>query len=534
MAKRVKPQSTSPNKVLVIFLVLFILSTLGFGIWVYTLVKDRDKWDGAARAKTEELKSNKQTLDWYKFRANELSAAIGDPDFSKRPEEMKTWKENREYFLTQKNFTNEEGDKEFRDFMKNTLEKRLGEYNDGYKNKFADLVDQLQTKLTKAQQDYALEAKRNNDQQQELNALQKKYAAEREAILKEIKDSNQKIVDARMKSSEAMTATLKQNDALQKALDEKQAEFASELTKKSALITGLEAQLKSPIALAKGGPAKGAAEPQAMMLDISSGKPLWDTPRGKIIRVDDPYKKVFINKGASDGAKPGLTFAVFTGGSAGRGEGNLKATIEVVRVVDANSSLCKVNTLYDAKGREVPVLESTPGRLIQEGGTPLKEGDLIFNLFWGSHVALVGVFDAPGSAPKSPAAQMDDLNDFMRRLERMGVTVDAYTDLRDGKLIGEPTPQTNFVIRGNPAKKLPEAPDDNRVKGINDVLASMRELAAERGLIVVSPENFAVLTGLRRMGSDGTLQTMPFVPSRTTTTPVREVTPPPDQQKKGS
>jgi hypothetical protein len=521
MAKKLKAQSTSPNKVLVIFLVLFILSTLGFSIWVYTLAKDRDKWDVAARDLTEKLKSVNQVLEWNKFKVAELSAAIGDPEFGKSPDTLKAWKENREFFLKQEKFKNEDGDKEFRELMKNVLEKKLGDFNDGYKNKFAELVDHLQTKLMKVQQDYAVEVKRNNDQQQELIALreaQKKYAAD---ILKEIKDGNQKIVEARMKASEAMTSTLKQNETLQKSLEERQTEFNNELTKKNAQISSLEAQLKSPVAIAKAAGRPGA-EPQALMLDISSGKPLWDMPRGKIIRIEDPAKKVFINKGARDGVKPGLTFAVFADGVNGRGAGNLKATIEVVRVVDAGSSLCKVNTLYDARGRETAITEATPARMILEGGTPLKEGDLIFNLLWGSHVALVGVFEVPGYGPKSPAAQMADLSDFIRQLERMGITVDAYTDLRDGKLVGEPTPQTNFVIRGSPAKKLAEAPDDNRVKSINDTLQAMRELAAERGLFVISPENFAVLTGFRRPGSDGTVQALTFVPSRPTGSPEPE------------
>ena len=75
--------------------------------------------------------------------------------------------------------------------------------------------------------------------------------------------------------------------------------------------------------------------------------------------------------GASkDKVKPGLTFTVFAAGWNGRGEGDLKATIEVIRVLDAGTSLCKVNTVYDTDGHEVAVSEELPHGACGKAPTP--------------------------------------------------------------------------------------------------------------------------------------------------------------------
>jgi hypothetical protein len=195
-------------------------------------------------------------------------------------------------------------------------------------------------------------------------------------------------------------------------------------------------------------------------------------------------------------------------------------------------SQCKVNTYYEADGHEVSVTDATPVKVLRDGGSVLQEGDLLFNLFWGTHVAIVGIVEFPGLTSKSAAGQMADLSDFMRQLERAGMTVDAYTDPRDGKLVGELTMQANFLIKGNPATKLPDS-DDNRTKAINEALAAMREQATERGMFIISPANFAVVSGLRRASTDGVqMEPLAFVPGRPAGSPVGQGQLNPAMQKK--
>jgi hypothetical protein len=530
MARNVKPKTTSPSKVLVIFLVFFILTNIAFALWVYTYAKERDKWDGAAKAKEAELKSVRQDLDWNKYKVDELLAALGEPEFSKKAETHKNWLDNRDSFLKGEKFKNEEGDVEFKGLMKIIAEKLDG-FDTDYKNKFLELPDTLKAKLAAAEKKLGEEEKKNLEQKQELITLQKKYNADRDAIIKEIKDGNDKIIKARSDASEALTQALKRNDDLAKSIEEKDQDYTAKLTAKDARIKALEEKAKIQEAVSKS-PNRSATDLHSLMLDVSRGKPLWDMPRGKIIRVEDGAKRVVIDKGSRDRVKPGLTFSVFAAGSGGRGEGKLKATIEVIRVIDAGSSLCKVNSLYDADGSEVPVSSTTPSRVLRDGGSALQPGDLLFNLFWGSHVAVVGIIDFPGYEAKSPAGQMDDMNAFLRQLERMGVIVDAYTDLRDGKLVGELSLNTNFVILGSPVLKSGDAAGEGRAKGINEAIAKVRADAAERGMFIISPANFAVLSGHRRNGDDGTLQTLTFVPGRPSGSAPRQGTISPEIQKK--
>ena len=92
--------------------------------------------------------------------------------------------------------------------------------------------------------------------------------------------------------------------------------------------------------------------------------------------------------------------------------------------------------------------------------------------------------------------------------------MDAYIDLRDGKLAGELKPDTNYLIRGANAVSLGVTDSDARVKGINDGIKSMLTQSVDRGLFIISPDNFAVVTGYRRPGSADRTQTMTFSPTR--------------------
>src|SRR5262249_32086068 len=127
-----------------------------------------------------------------------------------------------------------------------------------------------------------------------------------------------------------------------------------------------------------------------LLLDVSPGRPLWDAPVGKITRVDLEQRQVVINLGASHGVEPELTFNIFGADSSGRADKQLKGSIEVIKVLDPGTSLCRITSLYDAEGREIVMNAQTRGRLLRETEAPIKDGDLLFNLFWGTRVAVAG------------------------------------------------------------------------------------------------------------------------------------------------
>jgi hypothetical protein len=513
MARRSRSQDGS-STVLVIFLVFFILSNISFGVWIYTLFQDRDKWDKVAKDKEEELKAQRQAVEWYKYQRDELLAAIGEPDFNSKSEVIKAWRENRDFFLNKEKFKGEEGAETFRTIIKDFLEPKLGGFtDDNYKAKFVDLPTGPKTKLEEMQPKYAKEVLDNSALVAKFKNLEKKYNDDRLMLLATIQTGNKEAYEVRTKQSEAMTEALKQNEELRKDVDKLAEKFKKELDEKDKALRVLSDKFKAQEVVAKN-PNRALMEPHALVLDLSRGKPLWDVPRAKVIRIDDSSRKLYIDKGSADGVKTGLTFMAFAAGWNGRGEGALKAIVEVVGVEGEHISQCKITSFYDNDGHELAVTDATPAKILRDGASALKEGDLLFNLFWGTHVAIAGVIDFTGFGAPSPAAQMDNLRDFMRHLERTGIVIDAYCDLRDGKMVGEPSTKTNFVIRGAPASVAPGAEKDERVTAINNNIKAMREQAIDRGLFIVSADNFAIVTGYRRPGSADNQPTLTFVPRR--------------------
>src|ERR1019366_2517482 len=89
--------------------------------------------------------------------------------------------------------------------------------------------------------------------------------------------------------------------------------------------------------LAGGGGGNGGGAPvmrptgdlMPLMLDVSTGKPLWDSPVGKVTYVNMELRQVTINVGSAHGAKPELTFNIFGANASGRAEKQMKGTIEI-------------------------------------------------------------------------------------------------------------------------------------------------------------------------------------------------------------
>jgi hypothetical protein len=519
MARRSRSDSTSPNTILVIFLVLFILLNIGFGVWIYTLSQSRDNWDKAAQEKDTQLKAANAAADWSKYRYLELANAIGIPDIINKSELVDSWRSDRKLALA-KDQAKFQGEPDYDEFLRivGFMEDKLGGFAEtGYRARFAEIADPWRA-LAESKSKLLAEAEREN------KAFDAKYRAEQAANLKEWTDlkkivakGNADSLAERQKQNDSMTAAFKQNEDLRKEIVDKVEDKDKEIAKLVLLNKQLGEKLKTQVELASN-PNRNLGEPHALMLDISRGKALWDLARGKITRVDDEARKVYIDKGLKDGMRPGLTFTVFARGLLGRGEGPLKATIEVVRVESDHTSQCKVNSYYDVDGSEIPAGDATPGKILRDGTTSLKEGDQIFNMFWGAHVALAGIVDFSGSPPTDGPSQMDALKEFMRHLERMGMVVDAYVDLQDGTVVGALSSKTNYLIRGANSYRGGggEKGRGEPVVPVNDAIKALKDQAVERGMFIISPLNFAVVTGYRRPGSLDNQATLEFRPSRPT------------------
>ncbi|HEY1380028.1 MAG TPA: hypothetical protein VGF55_24710 [Gemmataceae bacterium] len=153
-----------------------------------------------------------------------------------------------------------------------------------------------------------------------------------------------------------------------------------------------------------------------------------DTPKGAIVEVRNG--QVYINLGSADNAKPGLAFSVLPAGSTGRAAAATprKGAVEVVSVLEPHLSVAKV------------VEAANPVR------DPLLKGDLLFNPAWSpnskEHVALAGIIDLNSDG-------IDDTPDLIRALEKQGVVVDAWLDPKDRTIKGPGmTERTTYLVVG--------------------------------------------------------------------------------------
>lgn len=233
---------------------------------------------------------------------------------------------------------------------------------------------------------------------------------------------------------------------------------------------------------------------QAMQETKKKGEQFNDEPLGKILRRL-PDNTVEIDIGSSDKAMAGLTFSVLPADFPVKG---YQSRVQVFRVPDDRGVFRETPRFVEKANIEiVEVLgpHSSKARIVSESD-PIRDrvlvGDLLYNAAWrrghADHVALFGVFDVNGDGS-------DDIKNVVRDLERMGIPVDAYFDLKDQKWIGTISAKTRYAIKGhipNPSGndpfagekaglvgKLSEAAVEAKSKGITEV--SFRDIFPRMG-----------------------------------------------------
>jgi hypothetical protein len=194
-----------------------------------------------------------------------------------------------------------------------------------------------------------------------------------------------------------------------------------------------------------------------------------DTPKGSIVKAGSG--QVYINLGSADNVHTGLTFSVLPAGSTGRGAAGKprKGAVEVVSVLEPHLSAAKV------------VEANNPAR------DPLLAGDLLFNPAWSptqpEHVAIAGIIDLTGSG-------VDGTPDLVRALEKQGVVVDAWLDLKDRTIKGPGmNERTSSLIKG----ERPIIPSNAALEGnpltqaATDIIGKITEMEQKAQTLGVQP-----------------------------------------------
>jgi hypothetical protein len=162
----------------------------------------------------------------------------------------------------------------------------------------------------------------------------------------------------------------------------------------------------------------------------------FEIPDGKITSVNEASGIVWINVGSQDQLKPLTNFSVYPITQLGvmRGPEDIKAKIEVIKIVDGQFAQC---------------------RIIEDSiNDPILIGDQIYSPLWQRgiqvHFALVGFFDIDGDGKS-------DLDKVKNIIRSAGGIIDAElsientTDAEKSNLIrtGNITVDTQYLVRGS-------------------------------------------------------------------------------------
>ena len=527
MAVKRRKDSSNPNTVLVLFLVFFVILSIGLGVWGYYGQSGQEKLREAA---LEEKKKADAALLGERFAlyvAGEARQWLGYAPL--QPEDMTALQTGREDFQ-KGTFITRQKEKPMVDSLFAGIQKDL-EINKQFGTTIKDVMRQMRGELTKTQGDLATAQSELKDANSKLQASQTKYDTQWKAALKLIDANFQKSLAAAKDKGAEMEEMFKRNEELKDLLTKKTDELEIETTKLKSQIKNLTFKIEKMKDQSSFSVATSTSQEQhALLLDISKGKPLWDAPLGKIVRTEMDGRTVTINLGSGSGVRTQLTFTVFAAGKHGRAEGPFKGTIEVTRILDANTSQARITSLYDENGQEIALNDPARGRIQREAANGLKEGDLLFHLAWGTHAVVAGQINWAALPTDNPAEQMRNLHSFMSLLNRQGVIVDGYLDLTNGEFKGGFSDKTRYMIRGDflleekaaaksgeEVKKDDEAPKAKAEpatgpRAINDAIRAIRKDASDKGVFIISADNFANVIGYREPRSATAIETGAFRP----------------------
>lgn len=314
-----------------------------------------------------------------------------------------------------------------------------------------------------------------------------------DAFAKATQDFNKKAKDLPVNFDAQIAALNKQLDKLRDDYRKSMGETRAEITKKEEQIEGLNLKIRTQgeqINVLNG-------NIEAIKLKVPPADPFqYDTPKGKITRrlADNTVE---INLGSNDAVQTGLTFTVLPPDFPQKGR---QSRMMQVRAPDDRGHYRTVEAFVPKGTIEVTEVlgpDLSRARITGEHNDVrdrVLTGDLLYNSVWrkgaADHIALVGIFDVNGDGT-------DDIQSVVRDLNRMGIPVDAYFDLKTKKWVGKLTERTRYVVDG--FTPVPSAHDAN-LEGKTELIKAMnaaKDEAKNKLIPVVSFRDFFGRTGYK-------------------------------------
>jgi hypothetical protein len=220
----------------------------------------------------------------------------------------------------------------------------------------------------------------------------------------------------------------KDRDALENTKRELQDNLAKQEAKYEEQLAGINTQLKELTdKLSKSEVAK-----TNLLAEVSKSAESFEVPDGRVSWVNQDGT-VWINLGAADALRRQITFSVFDADAQDPAKTKPKGSLEVTRILGDHMAEARVTD--------------------DSASNPILTGDQIFSQVWhrGKRLrfALMGIVDINGDG-------RNDMKLARDLIELNGGAVDAYV-ADDGKVVGEITVNTRYLVRGDHPEGATEA-----------------------------------------------------------------------------
>lgn len=220
------PRRDNPNLILVILLVIFVLATIGLGLWGYYGYDGQDKLLAAAKAEADKAEANKTLKDYYYFMAMQSRLIAGIPFTDENEKEI--WAAGYSEFNKEKSkFEKFNGKQAFADIMEKANDD-LGWDVEKYKISWKEKYDELRKENINLKGQNLNKEKELAFQTQRNNKIEADYAASQRRVQGDIKADNDRAAKAAQakqaqydeafnRNSEMQTVLLKERDAHEEA-----------------------------------------------------------------------------------------------------------------------------------------------------------------------------------------------------------------------------------------------------------------------------------------------------------------------------
>jgi predicted nucleic acid-binding Zn-ribbon protein len=410
------------NQGLQIGLIIFVMLTVVLGATTFWMYKQYDEANAKMKTANEQMQAKAAALQSAESDLAELKRLIGAADTAKvaGPDGM-----TAQYDVDMTTYcgpTYADKNKGYRkatEYLATQLKNRNGELADakGEIENWKRKYEAREAAKEPQVKQFAAEAKKA---QEDLVTERDKFKTDAEKLTKDQSDLAAQLQTARKEGDDAVT------------------KVESKVKQAGTIVAGMSSQIKKM---------------NDEMLRLR--KETFDVPDGKIVWVNPKNRIVWINLGQADALLRQVNFSVYEGRTTDMNKAARKGAVEVTQILGDH--------LAEARILEDSITD------------PILRGDVINTLIWSPgekrHFALAGFMDVDGDGKSD--------QQLVRNLIAMnGGVIDAEIDDKTGKIVGQITPGTRYLVQG-------DAPEG---KGLNpEFLKSYSKMSGDAKSLGVAP-----------------------------------------------